>query len=255
MSHQRGSPAVSLVWAVVFVFLSAVPASALPDAKPSFTLQIGQLGLSPDFLPAAEDPGLAEAERVHLAQAGSGAGAPAAAPQEQSIFGRRPLRQGSWEIGALGAYSISGNGGPKIGVVVRAFWILPRIGYTFWEVPWYPASVQMYLEPAAAFITTPAKTYLVGVNAILRHTFLVWRRFSPYLEGGAGFLNTNLRTRSLGESIEFMPQGGAGFHIHVTEHTSVNAGYRFHHISNAGLAERNLGINSHFPYVGFTVFF
>ena len=255
MSHHRGSPAVSLVCAVVFGFLSAVPASALPDAERSFTLQIAQLSLSPDFLPAAEDPGMAEAEGVYLSQAGPGPGASAAAPQAQSIFGRAPLRQGSWEIGALGAYSISGAGGPKSRPVVRAFWILPRVGYTFWEIPWYPASLQIYLEPAAAFITTPAKTYLVGVNAIFRHTFLIWRRFSPYIEGGAGFLNTNLRHRALGESIEFMPQGGAGFHIHVTEHASINAGYRFHHISNAGLAARNLGINSHFPYVGFTVFF
>ena len=196
-----------------------------------------------------------EADPSRLAQGPAGAGAPAAPPPREGVLGRRPLRQGSWEGGVFGAFMLSGAGGPDIGTVVRAYWLLPRVGYTFWETPWYPGSFQVFLEPAAAFITHPTKTYLLGVNVILRHTLLVWHRFSPYLEGGAGLLNTNLRTRALGESIEFMPQLGAGFHLHVADRLSLNAGYRWHHISNAGLAERNLGINSHFPYAGLTYFF
>ncbi len=201
---------------------------------------------------------MTEAASPPLAQAPPGASAPAAPaarPQPESIPGRRPLRQGSWEAGALGAFMISGAYGTKIHTVVRAYWLLPRIGYTFAEIPWYPGSSRAYLEPAAAFIPHPAKTYILGVNVILRHTIRVGGRFSPYIEGGAGLLNTNLRTRALGESIEFMPQVGAGLHLHVTERVSLNAGYRWHHISNAGLAERNLGINSHFPYAGFSYFF
>jgi hypothetical protein len=190
---------------------------------------------------------------MRLAQAPPGGGSGAAPPPAREP--KAPLRQGSWEVGAIGAYSISGAGGPDPGAVVRAFWLFPRIGYTFWEVPWYPGSFQIALEPGAAFITTPDKTYAIGLNATLRHTFLVSRRFAPYIEGGAGFLNTNLRIRALGESIEFLLQAGGGFHILLTERLSLEPGFRWTHISNAGMAERNLGINSYMPYIGFTVFF
>ncbi len=253
MGYRPGRLAFALLTAVPLAAASARPASALADDAEAFTLQVPRLAVSSDFLPLGEDPGMAQVDLSLLAQASPGAGAPAAAPQPASVFGRAPLRRGSWEAGAALAYSISGNGGPSIGTVVRAVWLLPSLGYTFAEVPW--GSFQVYLVPQGAFITTPQKTYLVGLAAILRHTFFVSQRFMPYIDGGAGFLNTNLRTRSLGESIEFDPQGGVGFYLHVTERVSFTAGYRFHHISNAGLGERNLGINSHFPYAGFSYFF
>lgn len=253
MGSRPGRLALAFLIAFLVAVAAGAPVPALADEPVRFTLQIPRLTLSSDFLPLGEEPDLAEADPPPLAQAASGAGAPAAQPQGESLFGRRPLRQGSWEVGAALAYSISGNGGPSIGTVVRAFWLLPQVGYTFAEVPW--GSFQVYLVPQGAFITTPRKTYLVGLAVIVRHTFFVSRRFMPYIDGGAGFLNTNLRTRALGESIEFMPQGGAGFYLHLTERVSLNAGYRFHHISNAGLGERNLGINSHFPYAGLSYFF
>jgi len=109
--------------------------------------------------------------------------------------------------------------------------------------------------PQAAYIWTPQKTYLIGLAAIVRHTFYLSRRFMPYIDGGAGFLNTNLRTRALGESIEFDPQFGAGFYVNMSERLSFLAGFRLHHISNAGLASQNLGINSYFPYAGLSYFF
>lgn len=248
----------SLAFGCLFALFAVLPAlrPLVADAGPAhpFGLNAPSLTVSSDFLPVLDDPGAGAADPPILAQAPQGSGAPGSGPSP-SIFGRRPLRQGSWEAGALAAFSISGAGGPRSNPVVRAWWLLPRVGYTFLEIPWYPASLQIYLEPAVAFIAQPAKTYILGVNAILRHTFLVWERFSPYIEGGAGLLNTNLRHRALAETIEFMPQVGAGFHIHVGDRVSLNAGYRWHHISNAGLGERNLGINSHFPYVGFTYFF
>ena len=237
----------------VLIAASARPASALADDAEPFTLHVPRLTVSSDFLPLGEDPGQPQADPFMLAQASPGAGAPAAQPQPASILGRAPLRQGSWEAGAALAYSLSSFGGPNIGTVVRAVWLLPSIGYTFAEVPW--GSFQVYLVPQGAFIITPQKTYLIGLAALVRHTFYLSRRFMPYIDGGAGFLNTNLRTRSLGESIEFDPQGGVGFYLHLTERVSLNAGFRFHHISNAGLGERNLGINSYFPYAGFSYFF
>ncbi len=257
VTHHGRVLALSLLANVLFPFgfLSVGPAWASPDDLSPFRLEVARLSVAPDLSSAIEGPEIAQVGSIWLAQAAPGAEGSAASPPQQSILGRRPLRQGSWEIGAIGAYSISGAGGPDIGTVVRAFWLFPHIGYTFWEVPWYPGSFQIALEPGAAFITTPAKTYAIGLNAVLRHTLLVWRQFFPYLEGGAGFLNTNLRTKALGESIEFLLQAGGGFHFFPKERFSLDAGFRWTHISNAGLADRNLGINSYMPYIGFTLYF
>jgi hypothetical protein len=232
---------------------SGLSAHALADEPARFTLQVPRLKLSSDSLPLGEVADMAEAEPPPLAQAASGAGAPNGQAPPPGWPTHAPLRKGSWEVGGTAAYSLSGFFGPNIGTVVRAVWFLPHIGYTFVEVPW--GSFQVYLVPQAAFIFTPQKTYAIGLAAIFRHTFYLSRRFMPYIDGGAGFLNTNLRTRSLGESMEFDPQFGAGFYLHMTERLSFLAGFRFHHISNAGMAERNLGINSYFPYAGLSFFF
>lgn len=253
-AHHRSFTCCTVLLAA-FLPAAMLPAPARAEREGPFGQGVAPAGLSRETPRTPEDAGTSEGPLRLVAQAPGGAMAPAAPPQASSLLGRRPLRQGSWEAGALAAFSLSGAGGPSARPTVQAYWLLPRIGYTFWEIPWYPASFQIYLEPAVAYITHPAKTYLLGVNAILRHTFTVWQRVSPYIEGGAGLLNTNLRHRALDETIEFMPQVGAGFHLHVFERVSLNAGYRWHHISNAGLGDRNLGLNSHFPYVGFTYFF
>jgi hypothetical protein len=254
VNHHGTALTLSLLASLLslFALLSVAPALASPDGTPPFSLEVERLSVAPDLLPGNESlEGAAGTMRLVQASPATGAPAPPEPPREP----KRPLRQGSWEVGAIGAYSISGAGGPDIDTVVRAFWLFPHIGYTVWEIPWYPASLQIALEPGAAFITTPAKTYAIGLNAVLRHTFLFWPRLAPYIEAGAGFLNTNLRTQALGESIEFLLQAGGGFHFFPYERFSLDAGFRWTHISNAGLADQNLGVNSYMPYMGFTVYF
>jgi len=173
-----------------------------------------------------------------------------------------PLRKGSVEVGAMAAYSFSAQeiGDAPVGKVVRMYWLIPKIGYTFADFPGgapYLGSFQIFLEPAIAYITHPARTYLLGVSAIFRHNFLLWDRVVPYIDGGAGLLNTNLRIRAVGEVIEFMPQAGVGVLFRLGPRSSVDIGWRYHHISNAGQTEprRNLGINSLFFHGGFSYHF
>jgi len=252
-----GSPPKRLALLIALpIAVLALRAPALAGEPAHFSLQIPRLTLSSDFMPLGEEPDLADADSPLLAQGASGTGSSSAAQPPPSVGpASAPLRKGSWEAGAALDFSISGAAGPSIGTVIRAFWLTPHVGYTFMEAPWYPASLQIFAEPYAALITTPTKTYYVGLDLILRHTLLVWNRVSPYIEGGAGIIHTNLRQRALGGTIEFTPQVGAGFYVHLTERLALNVGYRFHHISNAGTASQNLGVNSHKPYGGFTWFF
>lgn len=72
----------------------------------------------------------------------------------------------------------------------------------------------------------------------------------PYLEGGIGPSFNTLDVHELGTSFNFLSFGGAGLRINLGEGSYLDLGYRFRHISNAGLDERNSGINHHVAMVG-----
>ncbi len=56
------------------------------------------------------------------------------------------------------------------------------------------------------------------------------------------------------EAIEFTPQASLGLHYLIDEKWSIDAEAMFHHISNAGLAERNRGINALGGFIGTYLF-
>jgi opacity protein-like surface antigen len=246
---------VACAWTVLALAL------ALPASGAAFSLDVEGLHLSPDLQAqdAEAEPGTESPSSLHLAQAQPAEPEAAPSPPRERAAA---LRKGSWEAGVMLGYSFSCEscGDAPTGTVVRMYWLVPKIGYTFWEFPkgWpYLGSFQLFLEPAIAYISHPAKTYLLSLSAILRYNFILWRRVVPYLEGGVGFLNTNLRIQALGEVIEFIPQGGGGLRFRITEQISFDLGSRYQHISNAGQTEpsRNLGINSLFFYGAFAYSF
>jgi hypothetical protein len=78
----------------------------------------------------------------------------------------------------------------------------------------------------------------------------------PYWDLGLGMLWTNLAPRIPEQSTQFnfVLESGPGVHYFVTEKVAFMVGARFHHISNAGLGDRNLGLNSILGYAGVSVF-
>src|SRR2546428_522248 len=53
----------------------------------------------------------------------------------------------------------------------------------------------------------------------------------------------------------FVMESGPGVQYFTTERVALTLGVRFHHISNAGLGDRNKGLNSTLGYLGLSVFF
>lgn len=53
----------------------------------------------------------------------------------------------------------------------------------------------------------------------------------------------------------FVLTAGFGLSWFITPQTSLNVGYRFHHISNAGTRYPNLGLNASLPFGGFSFYF
>ena len=84
--------------------------------------------------------------------------------------------------------------------------------------------------------------------------------FVPYTELGEGILWTTLRYLSLGGKWQFASHVGVGAHMFVNPMLAISAGYRFRHISNAGLTgssdenDLNHGLNQHFFILGITQF-
>lgn len=72
----------------------------------------------------------------------------------------------------------------------------------------------------------------------------------PYLEGGVGPSFNSLSIEELGTAFNFVSYGGAGLRLGLSDGASVEMGYRFRHISNAGIDERNSGVNHHVIMLG-----
>src|SRR5579864_8541074 len=95
------------------------------------------------------------------------------------------------------------------------------------------------------FVFQPANTaYGVGFDPLgLKWNFERHGRVSPYLElcGGALFTDHNVPTGT--NTVNFTPQAAFGAHILGAKY-NVSLEVRYLHISNAGLATPNPGINS-----------
>ena len=67
---------------------------------------------------------------------------------------------------------------------------------------------------------------------------------------------SNLAPRIPEEStqFQFVLETGPGVHYFMTKTMTLTTGVRFHHFSNAGIGDRNTGLNAFLPYIGVSVF-
>ncbi|GAB4252347.1 MAG: hypothetical protein OHK005_19590 [Candidatus Methylacidiphilales bacterium] len=101
---------------------------------------------------------------------------------------------------------------------------------------------------------------VIGPTFLVRYNFVQpgWK-LVPYVQVGAGFVYTDAyetrSQRAIGQAWEFTPQAAVGFRYLINDHWSVNAEGIYHHISNADMSDRNLGINAVGGLVGVSYFF
>src|SRR3989449_11353053 len=95
------------------------------------------------------------------------------------------------------------------------------------------------------------------ISFVFKYNFLSFGRWMPYWDLGLGMLWTNLAPRIPEQStpFNFVMESGPGVQYFATERVALTLGVRFHHISNAGLGDRNKGLNSTLGYLGLSVFF
>lgn len=122
---------------------------------------------------------------------------------------------------------------------------------------WYRGQISLGAEMVYLEFREPLVTHGIGFTPRIKYTFVALGRLRPYAEFAGGPFWTDLggRIREQANEFNFVLVGGVGVSWFVTPQLAVNAGYRFHHISNAGTAFPNLGLNASLPFGGFSFYF
>lgn len=115
-------------------------------------------------------------------------------------------------------------------------------------------------EATYSTITEGFGNYIYGFTAFIRYNFVrPDAKLAPYFQVGAGIVHTDaykdMTQKLIGQSIEFTPQGSVGLRYLLAKNWSFDAEFIYQHISNAGLDERNIGVNALGGFVGFTYLF
>lgn len=122
---------------------------------------------------------------------------------------------------------------------------------------WYQGQVSLGAEMVYLEFREPLLTHGVGFTPRIKYMFVALGRLRPYAEFAGGPFWTDLggRIEEQANQFNFVLTGGVGVSWFFTSQASFNIGYRFHHISNAGTAFPNLGLNASLPFGGFSFFF
>ena len=118
---------------------------------------------------------------------------------------------------------------------------------------------EILLDVMVAPVTKGYADIVVGPSILLRYNFVQPNaKLVPYIQGGAGIVYSDAyQTQgqdALGEAVEFILQSGIGVRYMINHRWSLDLEGGFQHISNAGFADRNGGINNVGGTVGFTYY-
>ena len=148
------------------------------------------------------------------------------------------------QVWAGGGHSVSGGRG-NTGVFIAGL----RYGWQLTD-PHLPGFLRGRFEYALDAVPVflafqPANTaYGVGFDPLgLKWNFVRHGRLSPYLELAGGVLFTSHNVPTGTNTVNFMDQAALGTHI-LDKKYNVSLELRYLHISNAGLATPNPGLNT-----------
>jgi hypothetical protein len=136
----------------------------------------------------------------------------------------------------------------------------PRLSYFFFE-PIGPSilrgAFETGLEGWFQYYLSPKEATAEGLKLAFRYHLLGLSagRFVPYLEATGGAAGTDLKVLEIDSPFAFVVEAGIGVSYFITPGLAVNVGYRFQHISNGHLYQKNRGFNSDSGIVGLTWYF
>lgn len=103
------------------------------------------------------------------------------------------------------------------------------------------------VEPLVGVLFGDAEAFEASLVPYIHLEPFEWEGIVPYLEGGVGIAYIGLRNYGLGSSAQLSDNVGVGVTIPTQGGRRWSIGYRFRHMSHAGLfSEHNDGLNAHF---------
>ena len=162
----------------------------------------------------------------------------------------------------LAEWSLLLAGGVNPSNVIQYLALHGDLAFPFWESAdrWFTKhnmTGRWIVEPWIAFVDDQhgihkTESFEIGVSPLFgRLTFGDWT-VRPFIEGGEGIMYTDLRKQRFGTRVNFSSQGGAGLEYQFRPDLTFTFAARIRHMSNAGLASTNPGINTLFGLVGLT---
>jgi hypothetical protein len=132
--------------------------------------------------------------------------------------------------------------------MIETIAFMPYIYWSLWHVT---SSIDfgLVVEPTLFYYFEPEHTEGYGITPRIRFDYHGWAVI-PYVEMGLGLFYTDLDVPELGQKFNFSPQGEIGLDFPIGSCTFLDLGYRYHHISNAGLSERNGGVDLNMGVIG-----
>ncbi len=121
------------------------------------------------------------------------------------------------------------------------------LGRCDWRLP---GEWRFNIEPFFGQSWSPATDQEYGCGFFLRWQQPVWGRLGVYLEGGVGPIYMTLDSEEQSTSFNFIDQVGAGVMFEVNDRLGAELGYRFRHVSNAGIKHPNGGIENDVVLLG-----
>ncbi len=115
--------------------------------------------------------------------------------------------------------------------------------------------LELIIEPFANFIARPSANAEIGCSFPFRYSVKLAPWIAPYVEVGLGFIYTTQHVHEQGSQFNFTTQLGIGSQFFLSDHYALTAGYRFRHMSNAGMDSPNRGVDFHFGIIGLTYIF
>lgn len=123
---------------------------------------------------------------------------------------------------------------------------------------WYRGNVQLVGELFIAeyFNRVGGGSIIIGPNILARYNFIQpgWK-FVPFVQAGPGLVYTDTDNNAIGSELGFQLNGGVGVRYLINDDWAVSVEANWHHISNAGLADSNLGSDTLGGQFGVSYFF
>jgi lipid A 3-O-deacylase len=168
---------------------------------------------------------------------------------------------GKQSLGLSGGYGLAlpvgGTDAPEL-EDIEFVYVTPRWGIGITDPlggrSWYRGNFELLLEGTFLYMLEPKSGIAGGLAPGVRYNFLTGTRIIPFLQVGVGFIALDADLARQSDGLNFIVQSGLGLHYFITQRTALTGEWRFHHISNASIHDKNAGINSSLFMLGVTYF-